>query len=219
MFYKAQRKPGFPIEDWVWNEPPWKDVPSLVIGNFMGPRPEHFPRAEVKVIYDTRALGVMFRVEDRYVRSVARNDQDAVYKDSCVEFFFTPGFDLSLGYFNLEMNCSGTMLFHFQPRPREDRIVIPASECTRVERVHSFPRIVLPEIQEPVTWTLAYEIPYDLLEIYCPVVKPGPEAVWRANFYKCGDHTSHPHWLTWAPVDRPKPDFHCPEFFGTLAFE
>ncbi len=219
MFYTAQRKPGFSIENSSWDESPWKEISSLVIGNFMGRRPDHFPKAEVRILYDTKALCLMFRVEDRYVRAVARADQDAVYKDSCVEFFFTPGSDLSLGYFNLEMNCGGTMLFHFQPRPRENRIVIPASECARIKRGHSLPRIMDPEIQEPVTWTIAYQIPFDLLEKYCPVVKPGPEAEWLVNFYKCGNDTSHPHWLTWAPIDLPKPDFHCPGFFGTLVFE
>ncbi len=218
MMYTAAEQPVFSIEDLSWDESPWKETPSLVIGNFMGTRPDHFPKAEVRIVYDTKALCLMFRVEDRYVRAIARADQDAVYKDSCVEFFFTPGSDLSLGYFNLEMNCGGTMLFHFQSRPRENRIVIPASECARIKRAHSLPRIVTPEIQEPVTWTLAYEIPYDLLEKYCPVVKPGPEAEWLVNFYKCGDDTSHPHWLTWSPSYLPKPDFHCPGTFGRLAF-
>ncbi|MCB0276848.1 MAG: diguanylate cyclase, partial [Calditrichaeota bacterium] len=27
------------------------------------------------------------------------------------------------------------------------------------------------------------------------------------------------HWLTWAPVEHPKPNFHLPEFFGTLVFD
>lgn len=34
-----------------------------------------------------------------------------------------------------------------------------------------------------------------------------------------GDNTSHPHWLTWAPVHSPRPDFHTPRSFGTLEFE
>lgn len=34
-----------------------------------------------------------------------------------------------------------------------------------------------------------------------------------------GDNTSHPHWLTWAPVPSPRPDFHTPRSFGTLEFE
>jgi hypothetical protein len=45
-----------------------------------------------------------------------------------------------------------------------------------------------------------------------------PETI-RANFYKCGDLTAHPHFLSWNPIDLPKPDFHRPEFFGTLTLK
>ena len=39
------------------------------------------------------------------------------------------------------------------------------------------------------------------------VISPSPRAVWRVNFYKCADDTSHPHWLTWSPVELPDPKF------------
>ena len=51
------------------------------------------------------------------------------------------------------------------------------------------------------------------------VEKPGTGVSWRANFYKCADKTSHPHWLTWAEIDYPNPKFHLPDFFGRLDFE
>ncbi len=73
-------------------------------------------------------------------------------------------------------------------------------------------------IVEPVTWTAAYKIPIALLEKYSQVAYPGHKVEWRVNFYKCADATSHPHWLTWAPVDHPKPNFHLPRSFGTLQF-
>ena len=41
----------------------------------------------------------------------------------------------------------------------------------------------------------------------------------RANFYKCGDKLQTPHFLSWNPIGLEKPNFHCPEFFGTLSFE
>jgi len=185
----------------------------------MGKKPDHFPKTEVKIAYDDMAIYVMFRVEDRYVRAVAAEDQDDVWEDSCVEFFFRPDSDVSEGYFNLEMNCGGTMLFHFQEEPGKGRIVIPKSECNQIRRAHSLPRVVDPEIEKPVTWTVAYEIPISLLKRYCRVLTPMPHVAWRANFYKCADKTSHPHWLTWAPVDYPKPNFHLPRSFGMLEFE
>jgi len=41
----------------------------------------------------------------------------------------------------------------------------------------------------------------------------------NANFYKCGDDTSKRHYLSWNPVKTPNPDFHRPEYFGTLNFK
>ncbi|MDE6269894.1 MAG: hypothetical protein K2M12_03440, partial [Muribaculaceae bacterium] len=41
----------------------------------------------------------------------------------------------------------------------------------------------------------------------------------RANFYKCGDLLSTPHFLSWNRVDTPHPDFHRPEYFGAIKFD
>jgi hypothetical protein len=185
----------------------------------MGKKPVHFPKTEVKIAYDEMAISVMFQVEDRYVRAVALAHQDNVWEDSCVEFFFTPNSDVSLGYFNLEMNCGGILLFHFQAGSGKDRIIIPEKDCDQIKVAHSLPRIVDPEITQPITWRVACSIPLELLKSYCPVILPGPGVEWQANFYKCGDKTSHPHWLTWALVDFPRPNFHLPQSFGTLEFQ
>jgi hypothetical protein len=115
MIFKVTRQVS-PVDGEVgWYKPPWKDIPAALIRNYMGPKPEHFPKAEVKLIYDDKAIS--------------------------------------------------------------------------------------------------------LLKKFCSVVPPAENVVWRANFYKCGDQTSHPHWLTWAEVDCPQPNFHLPRFFDRLAFE
>ncbi|MBF0259037.1 MAG: carbohydrate-binding family 9-like protein [Desulfamplus sp.] len=202
-----------------WDSSPWKDIPSELLLNYMGNRPDHFPKTQVKIAYDDTAIHLMFRVEDRYVRAVAAEHQDNVWEDSCVEFFFTPDSNISVGYFNLEMNCGGTMLFHFHPGAGEERIVIPKSECNQVICNHSLPQIVEPEIDEPVTWTVVYSIPIALLRKYCRVTTPASGVEWRANFYKCADKSSHPQWLTWSPVNFPKPNFNMPQYFGILTFQ
>lgn len=195
------------------------DIPLLELSCHMGQKPEHFPRTLAGLVYEEDALFVFFKVEDRYVRAVAKQDQDNVFEDSCVEFFFTPGPDVSKGYFNLEMNCGGTMLFHFQTQRGKDRVIISQKECESIFRSSSLPRRVDPEIKGPCTWFVSYRLCVSLLKHYTKVMQPRPGIEWRANFYKCGDGTSHPHWLTWAPVDGPKPDFHRPESFGILEFE
>lgn len=199
---------------------PWQDIQGLRLCHHMGNRPEHFPETEVKMAYDDTSVSVMFRVMDRFVRATATKHQQSVCGDSCVEFFFSPGADITHGYFNLEINCGGTILFHFHPLSERGNVIeLPVSRCNRIECHHSLPRLVSPEINESITWTIVCRIPLDILEDYLQPTTPAPGTIWHGNFYKCADRTSHPHWLTWAPVEAPKPDFHLPRFFGTLQFE
>jgi len=216
--YKVPRLAESLAIDGNWDKPAWRNVEALEIANWMGEKPPYRPRTLAKALYDDKFIYVIFRVEDRYVRAVAPETQGAVWKDSCVEFFFTPGKDVSAGYFNLEVNCGGTALFHFQKAPKKDAKNIEAADLRQVEIAHSLPKIVEPELARPTTWTLEYRIPLAILVKYCKVDRPRPGAVWRANFYKCGDETSHPHWLTWSVVGNPAPDFHLPRFFGVLEF-
>ena len=203
--------------DGSWDGPAWRAVPALPVSRFMGDAPAHQPDTQVKLLYDHDAIHVIFKVEDRYVRAV-HGHQGPVCRDSCVEFFFVPGGDTSTGYFNLETNCGGNMLFHHQIQPRGKSTTIARPDCDRISLYHSLPSKVDPEIGEPVTWTLQYRLPVDLLARYAPFVPPACGVRWRANFYKCADETSHPHWLTWSEVHRPSPDFHVPEDFGELIF-
>ena len=78
------------------------------------------------------------------------------------------------------------------------------------------PPVVEPEIQVPTIWVIEYAIPLDLFSRYAGPLGDLAGQAWRANFYKCGDRTSHPHWAAWSPVDRL--DFHMPECFGVLVF-
>lgn len=205
--------------DGNWDKPVWKNIKPLDISQHMGEAPHHRPRVLARLGWDDDALFVIFRVEDRYVRAVAANHQDPVYRDSCVEFFFTPGSSAGLSYFNIEVNCGGAMLFWWHAEGKE-AIPVAAEDCDQVEIAHSLPRIVDPEIEEPTTWTLEYRLPFTVVKKYCPdAEKPARGVVWKANFYKCADGTSHPHWLTWSFVDHPTPRFHMPEHFGTLKFE
>lgn len=200
-----------------WNKAPWKDIRSLEVKEWMGFEPKHKPKVSAKLTYDKGAVYVIFRVEDRYVKCLRTSYQDEVYKDSAVEFFFSPSNDTSLGYFNLEINCGGTALYKFRSEER-GTVLIPKSLFDEIEIAHSLPKIVNPEIESEVIWTIEMRIPLNILEKFYPLTKPASEVKWRANFYKIADDSSHPHYLTWAKVEHPKPNFHLPEFFGTLIF-
>ena len=219
MRYEVSRAEAQPKLAGDWDGPIWGGVEGLELNNYMGDEPVHRPKTEAKVLYDDEFIYVIFRVADEFVRAVAKGFHGRVYEDSCVEFFFAPAEDTVRGYFNVETNCGGAILFHFQKIPRVDFVPVAEDDCRRVEIYHSEAEIVEPEKQDPTLWFIEYRLPIDILEKFRTVEKPGPGVVWRANFFKCGDKTSHPHWLTWSKIYLPEPDFHQPAFFGTLEFK
>ena len=202
-----------------WQKLQWRKAESLDIRLFMGKKPEHLPRTQAKLLYDDRNIYVIFRAEDRYVRAVATEYHGRVWQDSCVEFFLAPGTDITQGYFNIETNCIGTILCEHRTAFDKNAKPLETTDLARIEIAHSLPRQVIdPEIPEPVTWTLEYRLPIEILEKYCRLTRPTPAVKWRANFYKCAETVSHPHWLTWSFVASDRPNFHLPAYFGTLEF-
>jgi len=207
-----------PLDD-PWSSPMWQRADVAPVAHCVGGEFEHRPVTQARVLYDDEALYVAFRVEDQFVRAVAQTWHDRVCRDSCVELFFSPGDDTSVGYFNFEMNCSGVMLIHFQPAPAEGIQQMPIELCEQIDKWSSMPERVDPEIAEPTVWQVSYRLPLSILEHFLPIAKPASGVKWMANFYKCADSTSQPHWLSWAPIDTPGPNFHRPDAFGALLFE
>ena len=204
-----------------WEGDAWRHVPSLSVAHFRPESSDHRPRTRVKLVADARGLYGLFQVEDRFVRCVHTDFQSRVYKDSCVEFFVQPRPDK--GYFNFEFNCGGALLASYITDPRRtadgfaDFQVLRPEEGRRIGVYSSLPRTVAPEITEALTWELAFFIPLDIMVPYTGPVSIAPGEIWRGNFYKCGDETSHPHWAAWQPVEAL--NFHLPQCFGQLRFE
>ncbi len=217
--YKVTKLKTSPEINAIWDKKPWNEIKPVQLALYMGDKPKHFPFTQAKIAYDDKAIYIIFRVEDRYVKAVHSQNQDPVCRDSCVEFFFSPEEDVNDGYFNLEMNCGATMLFNHQIKRQTDVVLISDSDIQKIKVAHSLPKIIEQEINKKITWVVEYRIPFSVIGNYQIFSKPKAGTVWKANFYKCADGTSHPHWLTWAPVDYPRPNFHLPEYFGTLEFQ
>lgn len=205
--------------DGSWDKPQWQDIKAAEISNYMGEIPGFRPVAKVKMMYDNENLYVIFHVQDRFVRCLTKDINGPVWEDGCVEFFFAPDTSYPERYFNLEINCGGTPLMHYNLVPGKETRQISADDISLIDIKPSLPQIIDPEITEPVTWTLEYRIPLAMLEKYSPVTRPAKGVTWRGNFYKIAENNSNPHYITWSVIDIPKPDFHRPEFFGILAFE
>jgi hypothetical protein len=203
-----------------WDGPAWAPAASLPVACFRPESSDHRPVTAARLLYDDEALYGIFRVQDRYVRGRFTRFQDPVWRDSCVEFFVQGG---GAGpYFNFEFACGGAFLARCVTDPRRNAGQIagftPLAEgdAAAVRVYHSLPARVEPEIVEPVTWYLEFAIPFALLAKYTPITRPAAGHVWRANFYKCAEENSHPHWAAWAPVD--ELNFHLPRCFGVLHF-
>lgn len=174
------------------------------------------PSANFSLAHDGNALYVRFRVVEDCARALVTQDQGAVWEDSCVEFFVA--FD-GKGYYNFEFNCIGVCLLSF----REDGQA-PVRASAEVMRMigrdstlgcEGFAERVL-TTGDRVHWELNVRIPKEAFFVHRFDTLQGVEA--RANFYKCGDGLSKPHYLSWAPISAPSPNFHLPEFFGEVTF-
>jgi hypothetical protein len=154
--------------------------------------------------YSDKYLWLNFEVEGDYIRAEGKKDQDTVYQDACVEFFVQVG----ANYRNFEFNCIGVCLSAIGP-DRHSRTKLHAENLSRIIRYPSLSPEIFPAERSRSDWSLTVGIPLDLIELV-----PGKK--FRCNFYKCGDKTKIPHYVTWAPINIPAPDFHRPEYFGEI---
>lgn len=217
--YKVEKIKKSIAIDANWNKSQWKKIKPIEIKQYMGNVSAFQPEVKAKMVYDDANLYVIFQVKDRFVKSVTTEYNGPVSNDSCVEFFFAPDSDFPLKYFNLEINAGGTPLMFYITKPMSELKKLTADELKQIQIAHSLPATVDPEITEPVTWTIEYKVPVSLLSKYANVTSPAKGVTWKANFYKTGSRTSNPNYLTWSFVDNPRPNFHLPQFFGTLVFQ
>ena len=205
----------------AWDDVAWKAAETAKLRNFRPESSAHRPRTSVRLLHNAQGLRGIFHVQDRFVRSVRTRYMDEVWKDSCVEIFLQP--KPGAGYFNLEMNAGGAHLCCYIEDP--ERVPggfkkftrLPPDIGQKIEVRSSLPKVVDPEIVEPVTWQLNFFAPFQVFEHYIgPLGNVGGQR-WRGNFYKCGDEGSRPHWASWAPMD--EFNFHLPRCFGTICFQ
>ena len=154
------------------------------------------------------ALVVDFRVSGLDLRAQNTEDNGRQWEDSCVEVFIKD--PEKADYYNFEINALGKVLACYGP-VREGRTRRPQEQMEQILRFGHLEGGPLDKdgIQ---SWRVGVVIPFELIGLHPDNL---PHSI-RANFYKCGDKTAHPHYVSWSPIDTPKPDFHRPDFFGEL---
>ena len=165
------------------------------------------PEVYFHVAHSDLALAFFFKVKESHVLAVTLEANGPVWEDSCVEIFLAvPGRE---GYYNFETNCIGTSLAA-KRRSKTDADMFGPEQMEQIGTVASLPHEVIDRKGEGQEWSMLKIIPFSLLGLS---EKP---AMLKGNFYKCGDCCEKMHFLSWAPIDLPQPDFHCPDFFGEI---
>lgn len=184
-----------PIDQVNWKEYPYK------------------PQAAFRIAHTGKEILVNYRVTEASVRAVAAADNGKVWEDACAEFFVSP--EANDFYYNFECNCAAKLLIQ-AGRPGDRPMADPAVVAT-VKRWSSLGSEPFEERVGECTWELALVIPATAFFRHHLDTLDGK--VMKGNFYKCGDKLQTPHFLSWSPIRLEKPQFHCPQFFGTLNFE
>lgn len=167
------------------------------------------PKATFKIAHGRDALFIRFDVEEETLRINNFASNQPVYEDSCVEFFIS---FRDQHYYNLEFNAIGVTLVGYGTKDKDHRKRLTAE---RISQIKTFSSISKDEGQD-VKWSLMVYIPLGLFEE--ENISALKDNSYTANFYKCGDELPKPHYLSWSPIQADEPNFHLPEFFGTLTF-
>lgn len=188
--------------------PDWSAIPSLPIDQVY--KAETSPvRAWAQVAYHGSSLFVRLRAEETDIRMEENGPLASTWEDSCLEFFFSP-VDGDPRYINLEITPGGAYFMGIGTGKQDLMRLIPLRPENGLQ-----PRVAFFD----GGWEVSYELPYPFIRRLFPTFAPKSGDILRANFYKCGDKTTQPHWMSWSRVEAQPLNFHTPEYFGTLIFE
>jgi len=174
-----------------------------------------FPKllpVSVRIAHDSEHLYLYYQVTGEAIRAVNTEDFGSVWEDSCVEFFMQRQGEKT--YRNFECNVLGVLLAaHHETREKAIQLTGEVQSVIRHSTIcHRYE-----DGRQVSDWTLYLEIPKQAMGFAEHESLAGQQI--RANFYKCGDKTPEPHFISWNPIDLPSPNFHVPQFFGLLKLE
>lgn len=167
------------------------------------------PKTKATVGWNDGGFILHLESKENNLRMVEHEHNSMVCQDSCMEFFVQPSPKTDERYFNIEINPNGAVNMSI----RYDR--------KRSQKIQN-DDIALLSVKPTILndgWAVDYLIPLELIKKHIPTYVHQKGAIIRANFFKCGDLTDHPHYLTFANINTPTPDFHRPECFAEFVLE
>lgn len=190
----------------------WENVPVLPIENLI-----HVDSTDVKaqaqICYDADNLYLHFTAWESEIRAEEDGLLGMPCWDSCMEFFFCPQ-EGDSRYLNFEMNPIGCMHIGYGASIETALKIIPNRDDREAN-------IFAPEITRfDGGWEMTYRIPVSFIRRLYPDFALYSGKTIRANFYKCAEKTSAPHFMTWNIITRRgRSVFHTPAEFGLLKCE
>ena len=174
----------------------------------------YLPQVDFAIAHNGRSLLIHYRVTEKRTIGTMENDLDALYKNSCCEFFcMEKGDDL---YYNIESNCLGYILMECGTE-RADRETSTLENLAEIDRWASLGRKSVGIIDSETHWELALVVPADVFWRHNFSTLSG--RTFLANIYNCVGGGDDRQYVTWYPVDTSSPDFHRPEFFHPIYFK
>ncbi len=174
---------------------------------------QYKPDVAFTIAYGKHEIFLKYYVKENFFKAEMTEPNQMVCEDSCVEFFVSPEEDGI--YYNLEFNAIGTCLLG-TGTDRENSTCANPEFISKIRRMGSVGTKPFKEKSGEFEWTLTVAVPFDVF--FHHKIEALKGKTFRANFYKCGDKLSVPHYVSWNPVGTKNPDYHQPVYFGMLKF-
>jgi hypothetical protein len=171
------------------------------------------PGVQFRIGHVGKEIWLKYYVNEKNILAQETRTNGDVYKDSTVEFFISLN---GINYYNFEFSCIGTIHIGYGPG-RANRTPVTPEIAEKIEIKSTLGNQPFAEKSGNFNWEMMIRIPLATFEFDQLKTVDGVKA--SANFYKCGDETSDPHFVTWNPIGTENPDYHCPEYFGKVEFE
>ena len=182
------------------DSPEWSKAPIAEIADSGWAGYAKSPRTTFQILRTPEGIAVRFHTEDTHLRAEVTEENGPIGEDSCLEFFLKPD-NHDVNYLNFELNPKGVL-----------HLGIGAGRAARRPLTTDRAVFDIVSVANEGDWTLKLFIPDSFLLTHYAKISP----VCKANAYKCGDFTDHEHYGMWTPIETVDPDFHVPDFFGTL---
>lgn len=210
--HKAKNQTAFPTLEEI-SDILDKQEGRLMIDTLNWKSHEYKPEVSLAMAYSENEIFLKYYISENYFKAEKTQTNEMVCEDSCVEFFVSPVDDGV--YYNIEFNAIGTCLLGTGKDRASSRRADPEI-ISGIRRLSSAGSEPIMEKTGKISWTITIAIPFKVF--FRHKIQDLKGKTFRANFYKCGDKLTVPHYVTWNPVGTDHPDYHRPEYFGVLKF-